>query len=116
MLGRSSQPRETVVVQQPTARASDSTDAPGYRRVSSDNATPDTGTAASDTQAAAIDSSPATTAKQPKKENKHGFLGAILAFFVVFFGGLLVIKLFAWGRRTWAERKARYASRTNYRL
>lgn len=115
MLGRSSQPRETVVVQQPTTRAADSTDAPGYRHVSSDNATPDTGTAASDAQAAA-DPSPATTAKQPKKENKHWVLGAVVLIGGFLLAGWLVFKLLAWVRRAWSGRKAGHVSRTNYRL
>ncbi|KVO34992.1 hypothetical protein WT67_27475 [Burkholderia stagnalis] len=115
MLGRSSQPRETVVVQQPTARAADSTDAPGYRRVS-DDATPDTDTAASESRAAAVDSPPATTAKQPKKENKHWVVGTVVLIGGFLLAGWLVFKLLAWVRRAWSDRKARYASRTNYRL
>lgn len=116
MLGRSSSPRETVVVQQPAARAVDSTAAPMYRHVSSGNATPDTSTAASDVQAETIDQPRAMTAKQATKESKHPFLDAIVLTVMLACCVYLVVALCKRVRRAWLVRKARYASHTNYRL
>ncbi|WP_157648085.1 hypothetical protein [Burkholderia ubonensis] len=116
MLGRSSSPRETVVVQQPAARAVDSTAAPMYRHVSSGNATPDTSTAASDVQAETVDQPRAMTAKQATKESKHTFLGAIVLTVMLACSIYLVVALCKRVRRAWLVRKARYASHTNYRL
>lgn len=116
MLGRSSSPRETVVVQQPAARAVDSTAAPMYRHVSSGNATPDTSTAASDVQAETVDQPRAMTAKQATKESKHPFLGAIVLTVMLACCVYLVVALCKRVRRAWLVRKARYASHTNYRL
>lgn len=116
MLGRSSSPRETVVVQQPAARAVDSAAAPMYRHVSSGNATPDTSTAASDVQAETVDQPRAMTAKQATKESKHPFLDAIVLTVMLACSVYLVIALCKRVRRAWLVRKARYASHTNYRL
>lgn len=116
MLGRSSSPRETVVVQQPAARAVDSTAAPMYRHVSSGNATPDTSTAASDVQAETVDQRRAMTAKQATKESKHPFLDAIVLTVMLACSVYLVVALCKRVRRAWLVRKARYASHTNYRL
>ncbi len=116
MLGRSSSPRETVVVQQPAARAVDSTAAPMYRHVSSGNATPDTSTAASDVQAETVDQPRAMTAKQATKESKHPFLDAIVLTVMLACSIYLVVALCKRVRRAWLVRKARYASHTNYRL
>lgn len=116
MLGRSSSPRETVVVQQPAARAVDSTAAPMYRHVSSGNATPDTSTAASDVQAETVDQPRAMTAKQATKESKHPFLDAIVLAVMLACSIYLVVALCKRVRRAWLVRKARYASHTNYRL
>ncbi|WP_157652001.1 hypothetical protein [Burkholderia ubonensis] len=116
MLGRSSSPRETVVVQQPAARAVDSTAAPMYRHVSSGNATPDTSTAASDVQAETVDQPRAMTAKQATKESKHPFLDAIVLTVMLACSVYLVVALCKRVRRAWLVRKARYASHTNYRL
>ncbi|WP_157376038.1 hypothetical protein [Burkholderia ubonensis] len=116
MLGRSSSPRETVVVQQPAARAVDSTAAPMYRHVSSGNATPDTSTAASNVQAETIDQPRAMTAKQATKESKHPFLDAIVLTVMLACCVYLVVALCKRVRRAWLVRKARYASHTNYRL
>lgn len=116
MLGRSSSPRETVVVQQPAARAVDSAAAPMYRHVSSGNATPDTSTAASDVQAETVDQPRAMTAKQATKESKHTFLGAIVLTVMLACSVYLVVALCKRVRRAWLVRKARYASHTNYRL
>lgn len=116
MLGRSSSPRETVVVQQPAARAVDSAAAPMYRHVSSGNATPDTSTAASDVQAETVDQPRAMTAKQATKESKHPFLGAIVLTVMLACSVYLVVALCKRVRRAWLVRKARYASHTNYRL
>lgn len=115
MLGRSSSPRETVVVQQP-ARAVDSAAAPMYRHVSSGNATPDTSTAASDVQAETVDQPRAMTAKQATKESKHPFLDAIVLTVMLACSVYLVVALCKRVRRAWLVRKARYASHTNYRL
>lgn len=116
MLGRSSSPREAVVVQQPAARAVDSTAAPMYRHVSSGNATPDTSTAASDVQAETVDQPRAMTAKQATKESKHPFLDAIVLTVMLACSVYLVVALCKRVRRAWLVRKARYASHTNYRL
>ncbi|WP_143135437.1 hypothetical protein [Burkholderia ubonensis] len=116
MLGRSSSPRETVVVQQPAARAVDSAAAPMYRHVSSGNATPDTSTAASDVRAETVDQPRAMTAKQATKESKHTFLGAIVLTVMLACCVYLVVALCKRVRRAWLVRKARYASHTNYRL
>lgn len=116
MLGRSSSPRETVVVQQPAARAVDSAAAPMYRHVSSGNATPDTSTAASDVRAETVDQPRAMTAKQATKESKHPFLGAIVLTVMLACCVYLVVALCKRVRRAWLVRKARYASHTNYRL
>lgn len=116
MLGRSSSPRETVVVQQPAARAVDSTAAPMYRHVSSGNATPDTSTAASDVQAETVDQPRAMTAKQATKESKHPFLDAVVLTVMLACSVYLVVALCKRVRRAWLVRKARYASHTNYRL
>ncbi|WP_157653652.1 hypothetical protein [Burkholderia ubonensis] len=116
MLGRSSSPRETVVVQQPAARAVDSAAAPMYRHVSSGNATPDTSTAASDVQAETVDQPRAMTAKQATKESKHPFLDAIVLTVMLACSVYLVVALCKRVRRAWLVRKARYASHTNYRL
>lgn len=116
MLGRSSSPRETVVVQQPAARAVDSTVAPMYRHVSSGNATPDTSTAASDVQAETVDQRRAMTAKQATKESKHPFLDAIVLTVMLACSVYLVVALCKRVRRAWLVRKARYASHTNYCL
>lgn len=116
MLGRSSSPRETVVVQQPAARAVDSAAAPMYRHASSGNATPDTSTAASDVRAETVDQPRAMTAKQATKESKHPFLGAIVLTVMLACCVYLVVALCKRVRRAWLVRKARYASHTNYRL
>lgn len=116
MLGRSSSPRETVVVQQPAARAVDSAAAPMYRHASSGNATPDTSTAASDVQAETVDQPRAMTAKQATKESKHPFLDAIVLTVMLACSVYLVVALCKRVRRAWLVRKARYASHTNYRL
>lgn len=116
MLGRGSSPRETVVVQQPAARAVDSAAAPMYRHVSSGNATPDTSTAASDVQAETVDQPRAMTAKQATKESKHPFLDAIVLTVMLACSVYLVVALCKRVRRAWLVRKARYASHTNYRL
>lgn len=116
MLGRSSSPRETVVVQQPAARAVDSAAAPMYRHASSGNATPDTSTAASDVQAETVDQPRAMSAKQATKESKHPFLGAIVLTVMLACCVYLVVALCKRVRRASLVRKARYASHTNYRL
>ncbi|NIE55537.1 MULTISPECIES: hypothetical protein [unclassified Burkholderia] len=113
LLGRSSSPRETVVVQQPMTRSVDSTSAPRYRRAPDDDAVPD---AASDAQAETLAQSPATTEKQPTGESKHPIMNAFLLGGMLFLSICLVIGLFQRARRAWLLRKARYASHTNYRL
>ncbi|WP_174940997.1 hypothetical protein [Burkholderia lata] len=113
LLGRSSSPRETVVVQQPMTRSVDSTSASRYRSSTSDDATPDT---ASDAQPEAHAQSPATTEKQPAGKSKHPIMNALLLGGMLFLSICLVIGLFQRARRAWLLRKARYASHTNYRL
>ncbi|ALX16996.1 hypothetical protein P350_35860 [Burkholderia cepacia JBK9] len=109
MLGRSSAPRETVVVQQPERRASDSGNASVYRHAPDDDATPDAEVAASDVQHA-------QAAKPPAKERKNVWLGAVVVLGGLFLAVWLVVALFRRARRAWLERKARYMSHTNYRL
>ncbi|MBN3780682.1 MULTISPECIES: hypothetical protein [Burkholderia] len=113
LLGRSSSPRETVVVQQPMARSVDSTSASRYRNTSGDDATPD---AASDARAETLAQSPATTEKQPAGESKHPIMDAFLFGGMIFISACLVVGMFQRARRAWLLRKARYASHTNYRL
>ncbi|MEN2473255.1 hypothetical protein [Burkholderia sp. GS2Y] len=116
MLGRSSSPREPVIVQQPTARAVESSAAPSYHRAPGDDEAPDTGIAASDPGTETGDQSPATAAKPPAGGSKHPILDAFLLIGMLFLSGCLVVALLKRMRRAWLVRKARYTSHTNYRL
>ncbi|TCW75951.1 hypothetical protein C5O80_37035 [Burkholderia sp. SRS-46] len=100
MLGRSSSPRETVVVQQPTTRAS------------GNNATPDTNAAASDAQAGTADQAPATTANKSTDGSMRRFLNVVMWIAGLGLAGLLIVR----ARRAWLSKKASYTSHTNYRL
>ncbi|MBY8608737.1 hypothetical protein K7N18_28325 [Burkholderia arboris] len=112
VLGRISAPRETVVVQQPERHAADSGNASAYLHAPDDDASPDANVAASDVQ----DARDAQAAKPPAKEHKNAWLGAVIVLGGMFLVVWIVVALFRRARRAWLERKARYTSRTNYRL